>query len=323
MKFRTEIQANPLGTNIGYDDNVLLFGSCFADEMRRKMLTLKFRAAGNFTGPLFNPASIAAFLRRVENPAPAAACELQQGSDGLWFHYDANTLLSHPSRATALQHYNDALGTARSLLPTARCVIITFGTAWVYRLRENGHLVANCHKQPQALFQRERLEVGQIVGEWSQLLTGPLADKQVILTISPIRHLNDGAENNSLSKAILRLAVAELTERFAHAHYFPAYEILLDDLRDYRFYADDLVHPSAQAVEYIWEQFTEAALSERTQTLLPEVKRLVTACSHRPLHPESAAHRQQCRRILDRLAVLKKSSGIDFSEEIAQCKGVK
>ena len=324
MKFRTEIRPAPLGTGIDYRDEVLLFGSCFADEIRRKMQELKFRAAGNFTGPLFNPASIAAFLRRTQNPAPAAADELHRSADGLWFHYDANTLLSDPAPETVLQRYNEALDTARALLSEARCVVVTFGTAWVYRLKETGRIVANCHKQPQALFRRERLSVAQIVEEWSELLTGPLADKQIILTVSPVRHLGDGAEENSLSKSVLRLATAELAERFAHVHYFPAFELLMDDLRDYRFYADDLVHPSRQAVEYIWERFAEAALSERTQALLPEVGRIVAACAHRPrhplhsLHPESDARRRQCREVLDRIAALQKSDGIDFSLEIAR-----
>ena len=318
MKFRTEIRVAPLGTEIGYADGVLFFGSCFADEMCRRMAALKFRAEGNLTGPLFNPASVAALLRRAAAAVPGAAAELRQDADGWWFHYDANTLLSDPDRETALGRCNEALGRLRTLLPAARCAVVTFGTAWVYRLRETGRIVANCHKQPQSLFERERLGVGEIVEEWSQLLAGPLAGKEVIFTVSPVRHLGDGAEGNSLSKATLRVAVGELTERFDRAHYFPAYEILTDDLRDYRFYADDLVHPSPQAVDYVWERFAEAALSDEARRLLPEVERLAAQWNHRPLRASSEAWLALRRRTLERMAELERSAGIDFSEERAQ-----
>ena len=321
MEFRTEIRVAPLGTEIGHADTVLFFGSCFAGEMRRRMAALKFRTDGDFTGPLFNPASVAALLRRASDPAPATVDELRQDADGWWFHYDANTLLSDPDRETVLCRYNDALGRLRALLPRARCVVVTFGTAWVYRLKENGRIVANCHKQPQALFDRERLSVGSIVAEWSQLLAGPLAGKEVILTVSPVRHRGDGAEGNSLSKATLRVAVGELTERFGHAHYFPACEIVTDDLRDYRFYADDLVHPSSQAVDYVWERFAEAALSPEALRLLPEIGRLRAQCNHRPRRADSEAWQSLRRRTLERMAELERSAGIDFSEEAAQFGG--
>ena len=321
MEFRTEIRVAPLGTEIGHADTVLFFGSCFAGEMRRRMAALKFRTDGDLNGPLFNPASVAALLRRASDPAPATADELRQDADGWWFHYDANTLLSDPDRETVLCRYNDALGRLRALLPRARIVVVTFGTAWVYRLKENGRIVANCHKQPQALFDRERLSVGSIVAEWSQLLAGPLAGKEVILTVSPVRHPGDGAEGNSLSKATLRVAVGELTERFGHAHYFPACEIVTDDLRDYRFYADDLVHPSSQAVDYVWERFAEAALSPEALRLLPEIGRLRAQCNHRPRRADSEAWQSLRRRTLERMAELERSAGIDFSEEAAQFGG--
>ncbi len=323
MKFRTEIECAPLGTDISYGDTVLLLGSCFADEMRGRMQRAKLRAAGNFAGPLFNPASIAAALRRASDPAPATIGELHRDADGWWFHYDAGTLLSDPDPAVALQRCNEACEALRSLLTAARCLVVTFGTAWVYRLRESGRIVANCHKQPGAHFRRERLGVREIVAEWSELLAGPLAGKEVIFTVSPVRHIGDGLDGNSLSKATLRVAVAELTERFSRAHYFPAYEILTDDLRDYRFYADDLVHPSPQAVEYIWGRFAAAALSAPSRALLPEVERLAAAARHRPRRPDSEAWRESCRRTIARMTELERSAGIDFSQEIAQFRNGK
>ena len=321
MKFRTEIRVAPLGTDLGYADRVLFFGSCFADEMRRRMQALKFRAEGNFAGPLFNPASVAAWLRRAGDAAPVGAGELRQDADGWWFHYGAHTLLSDPDPDTVLRRCNEALDRLRAALPAARCVVLTFGTACVFRLKETGRIVANCHRQPAALFRRERLTVDAIVGEWSELLAGPLSGKHVVFTVSPVRHAGDGAEENSLSKAILRVAVAELVERFPQAHYFPAFELLTDDLRDYRFYADDLVHPSPAAVDYIWERFAEAALSAGARALLPEVERLVAQCRHRPRRPDSEAWRALQGRTLGRLDDLARSAGIDFSQEIALLGG--
>ena len=227
-------------------------------------------------------------------------------------------MLSGPDPAAVLGRYNDALDRLRRLLPAARCLVVTFGTAWVYRLKESGRVVANCHKQPQTLFDRTRLSVEEIAAEWSQLLAGPLAGKEVVFTVSPVRHLGDGAEGNSLSKATLRVAVGELTERFGHAHYFPACELLADDLRDYRFYADDLVHPSPQAVGYIWEKFAGAVLSDEAQALLPEVERLVAQSLHRPRRTDSDAWQELCRRTVGRMEALRRSAGIDFSQEIAR-----
>lgn len=318
MKFRTEINVAPLGVDLGYDDTVLLLGSCFADEMRRKMQALKFRADGNFMGPLFNPASAAALLRRALDPAPVDRSELRQDADGWWFHYDASTLLSDPDPAEVLRRCNRTLERLREQLDAARCVVATFGTAWVYRLKESGRIVANCHKQPQELFTRERLTADAIAADWSELLAGPLADKETIFTLSPVRHLGDGAEGNSLSKATLRVAIGCLTERFARAHYFPACELLTDDLRDYRFYADDLVHPSPQAVEYIWGKFADAALSPAAREILTEVERLVAQSSHRPRRSGTDSRRTECRRAVERMEALQRSAGIDFSQEIAQ-----
>ncbi len=321
MKFRTEIRVAPLGIDLGYADRVLFFGSCFAEGMCRRMQALKFRADGSFAGPLFNPASVAAWLRRAGDPAPVPVEELRQDADGWWFHYGAHTLLSDPDPDTVLGRCNGALDRLRAALPAARCVVVTFGTAWVYRLRETGRIVANCHRQPAALFVRERLTVDAVVEEWSELLAGPLAGREVLFTVSPVRHLGDGPADNSLGKAILRVAVAELVERFPKAHYFPAFEIMTDDLRDYRFYADDLVHPAPAAVDYIWERFAEAVLSAEARALLPEVERLVAQCRHRPRRPDSEAWRSLRSRTLDRMAVLARSAGIDFSQEIALLGG--
>ena len=176
----------------------------------------------------------------------------------------------------------------------------------------NGEVVANCHRRPAAEFTRRMVSVEEIVGTLSELIEGPLADKELLLTVSPVRHLGDGLAGNAVSKATLRLAAEELAGRFRRVAYFPSYEILLDDLRDYRFYADDLVHPAPQAVEYIWERFVAAALTETARKLQPAVEEIVAAAAHRSRDPQSRAHRDFCRRQLERIAALE---GPDFRAE--------
>ncbi|WP_418990828.1 GSCFA domain-containing protein [Alistipes sp.] len=318
MKFRTELEIAPLPHPIDYADPVLLIGSCFADRMREKLRSLKFRASGDFCGPLFNPASIASAVRRAAEGRAVRAEELHRDAEGWWFHYDTHTLADDPDPAQVLARCNAGQEALRQALEQARHVVVTFGTAWVYRLRDTGAVVANCHKQPAELFSRERLTVPQIVADWSELLAGPLAGRQVLLTVSPVRHLGDGLDGNCLSKSILRVACAELEERHENVHYFPAYELLVDDLRDYRFYADDLVHPAPAAVEYIWERFAQAALSERTRELLGEVQRVLSLAGHTPRRPESDAWRALCRRTAGQMRALEKREGLDFSDEIAR-----
>lgn len=315
MTFRTEIKATPLPRKIGYDEPLLMLGSCFADEMRVWLSALKFSAAGNFAGPLFNPESIAAAIDRALDGHTVSAASLAQSADGLYFSYDAATTFDDEDAEAVAARCNEANRALGEALRNARHLFLTFGTAWVYRLRETGEVVANCHKQPQAFFQRERLSVEAIVARYTALFQGALGDKQIILSVSPIRHLGDGLEGNAVSKATLRLAAEMLAERFPQqVHYFPAYEILLDDLRDYRFYTDDLCHPSSQAVTYIRERFAEAAFTPATREQMRRVERLLAFCAHRPHHPHSEAYRAQCRMVIEEM----QHANVDFSCEIAQ-----
>lgn len=200
-------------------------------------------------------------------------------------------------------------------LTAADYVLITFGTAWVYE--EGGRVVANCEKRPAHLFTRRRLSVEEIAARFDIMMSGPLADKQVVFTLSPVRHLKDGFEENSLSKAVLRLAISEIVTRHPAAGYFPAFETLTDDLRDYRFYAPDLAHPSAQAVEYVWEKFAAAAFTPEAQKLLPEIEKIVRATEHRPFGPDTPQHGEFRSLMLARARELAaRHPEIDLSAEI-------
>ena len=217
-----------------------------------------------------------------------------------------------PTAEEALARMNAARQAGADALRTADRVILTFGTAWVYE--HGGEVVANCHRRPAAEFSRRRLSVEEIAETFAELLEGPLAGKQIILTVSPVRHVGDTLPGNAVSKAVLRLAAEELKQRFGCVEYFPAYEIVTDDLRDYRFYADDLVHPAPQAVAYIWEKFAGTVLTDRARKLLPEVEAVVAAAAHRPRNPQGEAHRAFCRRQLERIAALPE---VDFQSEAA------
>ena len=230
------------------------------------------------------PRSIAAALRSYADEAPVQHSELDFDGE-LWFHYGFHGSLSAASPDEALAAMNAARKAGAEALRRADRVLLTLGTAWVYE--HNGQVVANCHRQP---------------------ATG----KEVILTVSPVRHLGDGLEGNAVSKAALRLAAEELAAAHAAVHYFPAYEVLNDDLRDYRFYADDLVHPSAQAIQYVWEKFIPAVLSDEARRLLPDVRHIVVAAAHRPRNPRSEAYREFCRRRIGEIAALPQ---VDFQAE--------
>ena len=354
MKFRTEIRVAPFERPIDYADPVLALGSCFADLLRERLTAAKFRVSGNFAGPLYNPLSIADAIQRAGSGHRYTTADLDRDAEGRYFCYDTATRFDNPEAAAVAARCNEADEALGEALRTARHLVVTFGTAWVYRLRTTGAVVANCHRRPAELFRRERLTVEEIVARWSALLEGPLQGCQLILTVSPIRHLGDGLEENALSKALLRVAVAEPAERHprharvhvrplrvlalrrmqkvgrriaelaerhpAAVRYFPAFEILTDDLRDYRFYADDLVHPSKQAAAYIWERFAEAAFTPETRALLAEVERLAAFCRHVPREAGSEADRRACAKQIERIERSGLARKIDLSHELAQLK---
>lgn len=298
MKFRTEIDIRPFGRKLGYDEGIFAVGSCFAERVAARLAEAKFRVTANPSGVMFNPLSVAETIERCAENRRTDAAELHEGAEG-WFHYGFHGSLNRSTAAETAAAMNAATEEGHRALAGASTVILTLGTACVFRLAESGEAVANCHRQPAATFRRERLTAGQIAARLGSVIERYLGDKHIILTVSPVRHLADGLAGNMLSKSILRVAAAELEERHANVDYFPAYEIICDDLRDYRFYADDMVHPSQGAVEYVWEKFVGTALSPAARGLLPQVEAVVAASKHRPLHPDSESYRAFCRRQIE------------------------
>ena len=316
MQFRTITDIKPFDRKIDHSHSILSLGSCFADNMARRLRRAKFRVTASPTGILFNPESIARAIDRFAADGETTLPHELRFDGRRYFSYDFHSSFSDSDRDRATASMDGALRTGTQALRAADTVIVTFGSAWVYRLRENGLVAANCHKQPQSLFTRELLAPEQIVQRYQTLLRGPLAGKTVILTVSPVRHLSDGLEQNSLSKAVLRVAIGMLTESCGNALYFPSLEIVNDELRDYRFYADDMIHPSAVTVDYIWQRFAQTAFSEATRRLAERAERIAEAAAHRPFDPDGEAHRAFCRTMLGRIGELQRECPqMEFGEE--------
>ena len=291
MLFRTGIDITPLNQTISYGDGILFLGSCFADEEGGICRGLGFNAQVNPFGVLYNPYSIANAIHRMHSRKPFTHEEVIRVGDEFYCTFSHNTEFWNPSEETLLNQVNQALETASTHFKQAKWVVISLGTAWVYRYRETLEVVANCHKMPSQLFDRFCLSVPQTVTVLSDLVKLH-PEKQFIFTVSPLRHIKDGLHGNQLSKSTLLLAVDQVCEHFENAHYFPAYEILLDELRDYRFYKEDMVHPTDQAVRYIWEQFVDFAIDPSEKSAMKAATELKQMLYHKPMFPDSDAFRK-------------------------------
>lgn len=291
MLFRTELNITPLSPTISYGDGILFLGSCFADEIGSICRGLGFNAMVNPFGTLYNPVSIANAIHRLRNGRPFSHKEVIQTGEEFYCTFSHNTEFWSPSEDTLLERVNQELKQTTEHFINSQWVVISLGTAWVYRHRETLEVVANCHKLPSQNFDRFCLSLPSVVTVLSDvIMTHP--DKQFVFTVSPLRHLKDGLHGNQLSKSTLLLAVDEVCERFENAHYFPAYEILLDELRDYRFYKEDMVHPTDQAVRYIWEKFVDFAINPSEKPAMQAAQELKQMLHHKPLFPDSEAYRK-------------------------------
>ncbi|MDR1555679.1 MAG: GSCFA domain-containing protein [Tannerellaceae bacterium] len=320
MEFKTSVSIPEAGFRFSYHDSMMLMGSCFAETIGSKLSGHKFRVDVNPFGTLYNPVSIALSLRKLMHPEPFTASDLFE-YEGLYHSFAHHSRFSSPSAAEALGRMNEQLALSAGHQRKATRLILTFGTAYVYRLKSNGQPVSNCHKLPEKMFEREMLSVDALAEEWRELLLSLWEENpalRVLFTLSPIRHWKDGAHANQLSKARLLLAIHELQSLFPErVAYFPAYEIMMDELRDYRFYADDMLHPSSLAIDYIWERFCRHCLTSESQSLLNEWAHIRKAIRHQAFHPGSESHRQFILQTLlkaERLS--EKFPFFDLSEEI-------
>ena len=318
--FTTPVNIERYPFSMDYLSPVMFMGSCFAESIGNRMVERKFPAQVNPFGVVYNPVSVALVLKRIMGGTPFGASELYKHNN-LWFSFSHHTSFSSPDRDECLDRINTSLAQAHEFWEKTEYLAITFGTARVYTHNKLNHVVANCHKIPAREFTHSLLSVDEIVSLWSDLLTEILNAKKelrIILTVSPVRHWKDGPVGNQISKSTLLLAVSQLVERFRErVFYFPSYEILMDELRDYRFYADDMLHLSSTAVEFIWRKFRAAALNADAIKLSLEIERILSAVNHKPFNPKSDDYRAFVNHVMQSMRRLQeKFPAIDFAKEI-------
>ena len=293
MKFRTTVENEMKGLDIHPGDGLTLLGSCFADHIGRRMVQSGLDAHANPFGVLYNPLSIAAWCRAMATGEPLPE-DIFFESGGLWHSWLNDSFFSAENREECRARLENVRCEEAARFRSLKVLFLTLGTNRYYRLNDNGRVVANCHKQPGAWFTEGQLDVEGTkaeLGEALEALWRVNPSLQIVFTVSPYRYAKYGFHGSRLGKAVLLLAVDE----------FPAYEIVLDELRDYRFYAADMLHPSEVAVEYIWERFSEVCFPAETRSFMAEWEAVAKALSHRPLHPESAAYREFLRQTMLKL----------------------
>lgn len=318
MNLRTTFPIPPCKCKIDYTTPVMFLGSCFASEIGSKMEEGKMNVSINPAGTVYNPVSVGTTLDFIIRNNKFTQKDLYnyRGINHSFSHY---TNFSSETSEEALYKINNSVQEAHTFLKNAGYLFVTFGTARIFRFKETGQIVSNCHKLPASLFTGEVLTVEEIVNDWSAVLDSlRLFNRtlRIIFTVSPVRHWKDGAHGNQVSKSVLFLAIEKLLEHRSVENYFPAYELLMDDLRDYRYYDQDMLHPSGTAVDYIWEAFSDCYFSKETTALWKEARGITKARNHRFLTDSEKGKREFAFNILKRISEIeKKNTFVDFSQE--------
>lgn len=309
MQFTTKIPLADCSPAIHYGSNIVLLGSCFAVNIGQKFDYFKFRSITNPFGILFNPVSLEKIIGFAVNGYTFTEADIFFHNER-WHCFDAHSDLSHADKNVLLQNLNNAAVILHNHLQNTTQIIITLGSAWVYRFTETNALVANCHKVPQKEFTKELLSVDAIAQSLKNInavISNINPEATVIYTVSPVRHIKDGFTENQWSKANLISALHQTissAETTLNTNYFPSYEIMMDELRDYRFYAEDMIHPNQVAIDYIWQQFTSAWIADEAQATMKSVDTIQKSLQHRPFNPDSDSHRKFLANLGTKIAIL-------------------
>ena len=301
MKFRTEISIPKSKIQIEHNNNILTLGSCFAESISQYFNYYKFNILENPFGVLYNPASIYNSLKLTIEKKLFTKDDLifDQSEFHSYYHHSD---FSHHNYDECLSRINNNAKRTINFLKNCDTVIITFGTSFLFRHLEKDIIVSNCHKIPQNQFERRKLtikETENYIQKTIEILKTCNSKMNIIFTVSPVRHWKDGAVDNQLSKSTLLLAVNEIVNKNDNCEYFRAYEIRMDDLRDYRFYSEDLIHPNKIATDYIWERFSESRFTKTCFEIMDEVKKIVQAVKHKPRNINSAKHKEFIKTNID------------------------
>lgn len=320
------LDIKPLATPISYSDSLLLIGSCFTEHINDRLISSKFRTLQNPNGILFNPLSVADSINSYILNKQYQPDDLFYLNE-LWNSWHHHTRFSHTDQATALTNINQSQAQAHQFLRSASWVIITLGSAYQYFLKDGGLQVANNHRAPAQWFEKRLLPIQDIVEKLSDTIYSLRQfnpDVQLMFTISPVRHIRDGVVDNNRSKARLLEAVHQLCATHVHTHYFPAYELVIDVLRDYRFYDVDFVHPNYQATSFVWQHFANACIANSAKDVMAKVAEITTARAHRTRFPNTDAHRKFMHKYAELSAqLMAQYPDVDLSEELQYFNTVK
>lgn len=316
MNFRTNITLQKENNQIDYGSKLLLIGSCFSENISEKLKYFKFQVQSNPFGILYNPKAIENLIAKAINNTVYTDNDIFNLNER-WHCFDAHSDLSTLSNEDLIKNLNITISNTHQQIKDASHIIITLGTSWVYRYIETNTIVGNCHKIPQKKFLKELLTVNEVFNSLKNiqnLISTINPTVQIIFTVSPVRHIKDGFIENSQSKAHLIAAIHQVISNTDNAKtaYFPSYEIMLDDLRDYRFYANDMIHPNDTAINYIWEQFLQVWIHEKTASIQKEVDSIQKGLAHKPFNPLSKEHQKFKLNLQQKMASLKKDYHILF-----------
>lgn len=330
MEFMVNIDLRKLPETIKYGHKILLVGSCFTEHIGDSLQDLKFSVLQNPHGILFDPLSVSNSLISYAENKQYKESDLFLLNE-VWYSWQHHSKFSHTDKSECLRMINASQQHAHEFLKKADWIIITLGTSFSYRLTDLtpkpplleglGEAVANCHRAPAQWFTKNLLEVEEIIRSFDDCFKKLLQFNpglKIIFTVSPVRHIRDGVIDNNRSKARLIEAVHHLVNKYETVYYFPAYELIIDVLRDYRFYDVDLVHPNYMATEFVLEKFSESCIDVDSKQLMGEIRKIVIAAKHKPFQPETNAHRQFLKSHLEKAkALMGKYPFLDFKKEIA------
>ncbi len=300
MNLKTHIPINKeTRSSIDYSSSIFLLGSCFSENIGNKLGYYKFQTSQNPLGILFHPKAIETLITHAINEKEYTEEDVFFSNER-WHCFDAHSQLSNASKEGLLRDLNAAVKETHQQLKESSHIVLTLGTAWIYRFIETDTLVANCHKVPQKKFLKELLSIDEVTESLEAIISlinsvNPKAT--ILLTVSPVRHLKDGFVENQQSKAHLISAIHQVVEPRKRVHYFPSYELMMDELRDYRFYAEDMIHPNATAINYIWEKFAGSWISESAHNTMKKVESVQKRLSHKPFNPNSEEHQQFLQKV--------------------------
>lgn len=321
MRFRSELPLHESKTKITYNDSIFLIGSCFTSSIGLKMQEHKFHTLVNPFGTLFHPTPILHNIKGLKDNSTVDHAHTTKVEDR-HVHFDMHSHVHSTSQKELITHISSIRQTTTSFLKRATHAFITLGTSYYFYHKTLNHIVGNCHKQNAALFDRRLSsseEIKESIHKIISILRMISPDIQVILTISPVRHLRDGMIENNRSKAHLISAAHDLVQTENGVHYFPSYELLMDDLRDYRFYKEDLIHPSEQAIAYIWSYFEQCYFNDETMSINKKLKKITRFLNHRSFDPAQQLHQTKLKEIMTEIDVIEKTHNISLQMEREKC----